>query len=188
MRTRGTLVTWHDDRGFGFIALPGRAEEIFVHASAFPRDGIRPHVGECISFEIASREDGRKYAVRVMRPGGRTVGMPRRRPTQINAPKPSQRAMGVGLLAVAALGIFGYNHLARQRMEPSAASRALPPMSPAVLEQPFSCDGRTRCSQMRSCSEARYFIKHCPATRMDGDGDGEPCEQQLCGAAHANDF
>ena len=42
----------------------------------------------------------------------------------------------------------------------------------------FSCDGRTHCSQMHSCAEARYFLAHCPGTKMDGDGDGEPCEQQ----------
>jgi micrococcal nuclease len=42
------------------------------------------------------------------------------------------------------------------------------------------CDGRTRCTQMRSCDEARYFLKHCPGVQMDGDGDGVPCEQQWC--------
>jgi hypothetical protein len=44
----------------------------------------------------------------------------------------------------------------------------------------FSCDGRTHCSQMTSCEEATYFIRHCPGTKMDGDGDGVPCERQWC--------
>jgi hypothetical protein len=44
----------------------------------------------------------------------------------------------------------------------------------------FSCDGRTRCTQMTSCEEATYFIQHCPNTTMDGDHDGVPCEQQWC--------
>lgn len=44
----------------------------------------------------------------------------------------------------------------------------------------FSCDGRTRCSQMHSCAEANYFLKNCPGTKMDGDNDGIPCEQQWC--------
>ena len=47
----------------------------------------------------------------------------------------------------------------------------------------FICDGRTMCSQMRSCAEATYFLKHCPGTKMDGDGDGVPCEQQWCTGA-----
>ena len=58
-----------------------------------------------------------------------------------------------------------------------------------LLDQPsgdrtlsrFSCDGRTHCSQMTSCEEATFFIKNCPGTEMDGDGDGIPCESQWCG-------
>lgn len=42
------------------------------------------------------------------------------------------------------------------------------------------CDGRTHCSQMKSCEEAKYFLKNCPGTEMDGDGDGTPCEKQWC--------
>ena len=45
----------------------------------------------------------------------------------------------------------------------------------------FECDGRTHCSQMRSCAEAKYFLAHCPNTEMDGDADGLPCEHQWCG-------
>lgn len=44
----------------------------------------------------------------------------------------------------------------------------------------FRCDGRLHCSQMTSCSEAKHFLKHCPGVKMDGDGDGVPCEQQWC--------
>lgn len=44
----------------------------------------------------------------------------------------------------------------------------------------FQCDGRIHCSQMRSCEEANYFLKNCPGTKMDGDRDGVPCEQQWC--------
>lgn len=44
----------------------------------------------------------------------------------------------------------------------------------------YSCDGRTYCSQMRSCNEAKYFLRHCPNTKMDGDRDGIPCEDQWC--------
>lgn len=44
----------------------------------------------------------------------------------------------------------------------------------------YQCDGRQYCSQMHSCEEAKYFIRHCLHTKMDGDGDGVPCEQQWC--------
>ncbi|MBL8355675.1 MAG: excalibur calcium-binding domain-containing protein [Delftia acidovorans] len=44
----------------------------------------------------------------------------------------------------------------------------------------YSCDGRMHCSQMTSCEEAKFFLRNCPNTKMDGDGDGIPCERQLC--------
>ena len=44
----------------------------------------------------------------------------------------------------------------------------------------FKCDGRTYCSQMTSCAEAKFFLTNCPNTKMDGDHDGIPCEQQWC--------
>jgi len=47
-------------------------------------------------------------------------------------------------------------------------------------ESPIHCDGRTYCSQMTSCSEAKYFLAHCPDVKMDGDHDGIPCETQWC--------
>ena len=40
----------------------------------------------------------------------------------------------------------------------------------------FQCDGRKHCSQMRSLEEARWFVRNCPNTQMDGNNDGEPCE------------
>jgi hypothetical protein len=43
----------------------------------------------------------------------------------------------------------------------------------------FKCDGRQYCSQMKSYAEAKYFIEHCPNTKMDGDHDGIPCERQF---------
>lgn len=43
----------------------------------------------------------------------------------------------------------------------------------------FRCDGRQHCSQMTSYDEAVFFLKNCPDTKMDGDGDGVPCERQF---------
>jgi len=48
-------------------------------------------------------------------------------------------------------------------------------------EPEFECSGRTRCTEMRSCQEAKWVSKHCPGTQMDGDHDGIPCEDQFCG-------
>lgn len=48
--------------------------------------------------------------------------------------------------------------------------------SPNVPNQQFRCDGRQHCSQMRSRAEAEFFLRNCPNTKMDGDRDGVPCE------------
>jgi Excalibur calcium-binding domain len=59
------------------------------------------------------------------------------------------------------------------RPEPVAATQAKP-------REQYRCDGRQHCSQMRSCDEAKYFLANCPGTKMDGDRDGIPCEDQWC--------
>lgn len=59
---------------------------------------------------------------------------------------------------------------------PSAVA-AKPTGPPSAADR---CDGRTHCSQMTSCAEAKYFLSHCPGVRMDGDGNGIPCEKQWC--------
>jgi len=51
----------------------------------------------------------------------------------------------------------------------------------SFVKDKYHCDGRQYCSKMTSCKEAKYFLKHCPNTKMDGDGDGIPCESQWCG-------
>lgn len=182
-RTHGTLATWNDARGFGFITPAQGVEQVFVHISAFPRDGTRPRVGEPVSFDMDTDPRGRKRALRIARPAGRRATGAGRHP---RARKPVARRRAkplLGILALLAIGAYGY-----ARLEPHAA------VSPPSIARPartlaapsFSCDGRTRCSQMTSCAEARYFLDHCPGTRMDGNHDGEPCEQQWCGSAGAN--
>lgn len=54
------------------------------------------------------------------------------------------------------------------------------PLYLAQSQPKFKCDGRKYCSQMRSCAEAKFFIRNCKGTKMDGDGDGIPCEKQWC--------
>ena len=44
MPLTGILRSWNEDRGFGFVAPTHGGAELFVHISAFPRDGSRPVV------------------------------------------------------------------------------------------------------------------------------------------------
>jgi hypothetical protein len=96
------------------------------------------------------------------------------------------------IAVIAALIWAGYGRNSEQRERREAAEITQPaeedllPERPAQSDQAppvgkvFSCDGRTRCTEMKSCDEALYFIAHCPGTKMDGDDDGVPCESQWC--------
>lgn len=65
--------------------------------------------------------------------------------------------------------------------EPSEASQSGRSENPQS-ESPggFTCRGKIHCSQMASCDEAEFYLRNCPGTKMDGDGDGKPCED-MCG-------
>ncbi|MBK4346924.1 DUF1294 domain-containing protein [Lacisediminihabitans changchengi] len=62
VRVSGTLTTWNDDRGFGFVTPVAGGRTVFVHISAFPRGDIRPRQGEQLTFELGTSADGRPEA------------------------------------------------------------------------------------------------------------------------------
>ena len=180
MRTHGTLTKWNDDRGFGLISPAGGGAELFVHVSAFPRDGRRPTIGEVISYETEAGSDGKTRAVAVMRPGQKARAQATRRSERERKP------VGIAETVIAVLllgGIAGYGYTRfKQSDAVDTPTQASLETAQSQDSSRFSCDGRTMCSQMTSCEEARYFVQHCPNTKMDGNGDGEPCEQQWCNA------
>ena len=67
MRFEGSLSMWNGERGYGEILPLQGGQALFVHVSAFPRDGEPPALYEVLSFEVVSGRDGRKDAVRVLR-------------------------------------------------------------------------------------------------------------------------
>ena len=90
------------------------------------------------------------------------------------------------LIALLAFGVWkGYEKYQSQRpaqqfQEIDISSGSSRRNRSIDLTPKFQCDGRTHCSQMTSCEEATFFLKNCPGTKMDGNNDGVPCEQQWC--------
>jgi endonuclease YncB( thermonuclease family) len=41
----------------------------------------------------------------------------------------------------------------------------------------FTCGQKRYCSQMSSCEEARFYLDVCGLKRLDGNGNGVPCEK-----------
>lgn len=182
MQLTGTLRKWNDERGFGFITPTQGGGEIFVHVSAFSRYGARPAIGERLAYELGPGRDGKPQATKVMRLAAGQLG--RVNPARTSSTNETSLIgflIFIALLAAAAT--WGYKHFTASlhRMDlaaqPASASQSL--VSPATNGS-FSCDSRTHCSQMTSCTEAKWFINNCPGTKMDGNHDGTPCEAQWC--------
>ncbi len=195
-RFEGTLKKWDVERGFGFVVAEQGGQDVFVHVSAFPRDGHQPIVGEPLSFEMERDRDGRKRAVRVQRPGISQPVTPvrsknakeretARRKRPVHANSRTSLSFGTGLivfLLLSSLGGYAYNQYTRthERSAPLQAGRVPQDGQSVQPRSSFQCDGRQHCSQMTSCFEAKFFLENCPGVKMDGDNDGIPCEQGLC--------
>jgi cold shock CspA family protein len=182
MRFKGTLSKWNDERGFGFIRPAEGGPEVFVHVSSFPRGGQRPRLNEVVTFALGQAASGKTRAVEVHRAESAAGGTGRDDTSRTRRGR--SPAFGVvSLLILCALGAYGYAQYSRRHATPEEAMGVVSTADRADQESsrsPFSCDGRTHCSQMTSCAEARYFLAHCPGAQMDGNHDGEPCERQWC--------
>ena len=208
MRFEGTLSKWNDDRGFGFIQPTEGGQELFAHISAFPRDGQRPQLHEKLSFEVTLGQGGKKQAIAIQRPRSGAMPMPLNDQRR-TSPAPQLARSGrsrnsessgwvsklIALVLVGTVLSVGYSKYDayQQRTQANAAAeaeaetwnnapsplRTTPAPAPLITNN-YRCDGRQHCSQMTSCAEATFFLKSCPNTKMDGDMDGIPCEEQWC--------
>jgi len=62
MRFEGTLKSWTDDRGFGFIQPDQGGDELFVHIQSITGLSGRPQAGQRFSFEVEIGRQGKKRA------------------------------------------------------------------------------------------------------------------------------
>lgn len=85
-----------------------------------------------------------------------------------------------GILILGGIGLYAYNDLSNrfvhEKPSNTATQNIAQPTKTTLTNQNFSCDGRTTCGQMNSREEAEWFSKNCPNTTMDGDNDGNVCE------------
>ncbi|MBL0010666.1 MAG: cold shock domain-containing protein [Nitrosomonas sp.] len=182
MRIEGNLTKWNDDQGFGFITPVRGDPEIFVHISAFPKDGHRPTIGERLTFEIEIDREGKKRAKNLLCPTRPAIRDKRQAASHRRNEKPYFFGRVIPLAVVIALAIYGYNQYSG-RIAPQEPVVA--PSSDQSVYSSFHCDGRIHCAQMTSCAEAAFFLRNCPDVQMDGDHDGVPCEQQWCASLFA---
>lgn len=187
-RIDGKLKTWNEDKGFGFITPLNGGQDVFVHISSYPRRGGKPVVGEALSFEVTLNAEQKKKAVNVQRPGqpsGRAASPPRDNSSRRRDNSATRRGGSIlgALVSITFIGVLvfsGYQALMPRFTAKNSPAAITAPVTAAEMPGKYFCDGRRYCSQMTSCEEAIYFLRHCPGTEMDGDGDGVPCESQWC--------
>lgn len=67
-----------------------------------------------------------------------------------------------------------------RRLHPSTQSGAMVASSRnRPVKTNVQCGGKKLCSEMSSCEEAKFYLTRCGIRTLDGDGDGQPCED-LC--------
>lgn len=178
---KGKLKSWNDDKGFGFIAPEDGRKDIFIHISALKRMGRRPTVGDVVIYQVHTGNDGKIRAV-----NGKIEGLVevKAKPYRKNKKKQSRNGWFSKVLSVALvlfLGIIALNtFLAHNDSQEKSTASVFDNTSKRESGEDFKCAGKVYCSEMTSCDEAKFYQRNCPGTKMDGDGDGIPCESQWC--------
>jgi cold shock CspA family protein len=183
MRRQGRIVEWNDARGFGFVLWHGGDERAFAHISAFADRRARPAVGDVVTYDVTADPQKRMRATDIRYAGVAAVARqrPRRAARERRSPGLVEQVMGAFFFAAIIAGVVWYQRDQHaMRIADAAAAQQQRATLDASLAGRFSCSGKQYCSQMTSCDEARFYLAHCPDTRLDGEGDGVPCEAQWC--------
>ncbi|MBD2202814.1 cold shock and DUF1294 domain-containing protein [Calothrix sp. FACHB-1219] len=68
--SKGQIIRWIDNRGFGFIQPSDGSKEVFIHISAFKNVNHRPQVGDLIQYELVVDKNGKLSACKASIQGG----------------------------------------------------------------------------------------------------------------------
>lgn len=99
---KGHLKSWRRDRGFGFIKVDGRDSDVFVHISELRSIGRPPRIGDEISFDIESQEDGKERAINCKVKGAKS---------QSSENSSSNNSIIIGAVVVVAIAVCCYLYL-----------------------------------------------------------------------------
>jgi cold shock CspA family protein len=196
-------VRWNTEKGFGFIKPEaGNDKDVFIHISTLKHMARKPMVGDEILFHRENQPDGKVKAVKAsiegvavvsntIRPTSHAGQHHRNSQSHHDENYRSSPLFGriIMLIILLSVGVFGYKQYQKMTARPVLTNQDVEQMqwtptvskSSFINQQPqFRCEaGKIHCSQMRSYGEATFYIRNCPGTKMDGDGDGVPCERQF---------
>jgi cold shock CspA family protein len=192
---KGKLLRWIDEKGFGFIKPEKGGADIFIHISALKSMSRPPVAGDIIHYETSLDDKGKLRAINAKIEGVSQVltvsPIDRKRKTQkstypqqrphrnYNTYRPPYKKSGFRFIPVLLIvaAISGYSKFANQHVSTEPSGMTID--EPEIPAQQFQCQGKVHCSEMTSYEEAEFYLQNCPGTKMDGDNDGIPCEQQF---------
>ncbi|MDE3270819.1 cold shock domain-containing protein [Pseudoalteromonas sp. G4] len=180
---RGNLVVWKIDKGFGFIESEGnQVKRTFIHISSLKHMSREPKVGDFIHFDIEKQNDGKSRAVNCRIEGVAAKKVDFSRKMKSGRKPSSLLSVLISIVLLTVILTSLYDRFSAQSTVVEKDSyfqkpNLVEPFEAKREPSRFKCDGRQYCSQMNSRAEAVvFFIRNCPNTKMDGDRDGNPCE------------
>jgi cold shock CspA family protein len=187
---KGKLVRWIDEKGFGFIKPENGSNEIFIHISALRSMSRKPIVGDVIQYQIGFDSNGKTRAVDAKIEGvsqvmtlvplaqKRNERLHRTYSNRANKPQKSFNIFPI-IVLIGVVIVFVYSKVLKEKNIVENIKMPTVEKQPIVQIEQFQCEGKVWCTQMASYDEALFYIRNCPGTNMDGDGDGIPCERQF---------
>lgn len=193
---KGKLVRWIEDKGFGFIKPENGKADIFIHISALASMSRKPVIGDVILYQVGFDANGKLRAVNAKIEGVNEVlalvpleqkrkkdlsfsakERTYRKPRKISHSQKSFNLLPV--LVVIGVAVFIYSKVSKEKNFVDQIEIPASETQPIEQTEQFQCQGKVWCSEMSSYEEAIFYLGNCPGTKMDGDGDGIPCEQQF---------
>jgi len=196
MLHQGKLIHWDPIQGQGFIQQDKAGPAIQITSADFRKKPELLQDGDAIFFQIELNQFGQPKASRAYKAGQRFAPL-----SNLKQPSTSsyqfQKLLSV-LVTVSIVAWLGYqfvylfnaeagsSSIEESRLEPevqsfsAAVKQTDSPVWPPLQLAEFSCEGKTRCTEMNSCEEAQFYLAQCPDVQIDGDADGIPCEREHC--------
>ncbi len=184
---KGKLSTWKDDKGFRFIKPEKGKHDVFIHISALKKMSRRPVIGDVILYQTSMDNKGKVRAVNARIEGVKPIYRNAKQLTRNKNSGISFSQFGSVLpLIIIVVSFLVYNGVFKDnrynKVQPKyEREEAQPIYEPKEAQPEYKCEGKIHCSQMTSCEEATFYLDNCPGVKIDGDGDGIPCERQWCG-------
>lgn len=153
---KGTITSWKDDKGFGFITPEDKSESIFFHISSIKKAARKPAIGDAVDFEATKDSQGRLKATYVLLEG--VALAPPTTPKRITTEPVKKDALDyfayimLALLAAASLGLFMKTGKPESALIPGAIFLIVLFWASKRIKQP--------ANKQFSCSKCRSISNH----------------------------